>query len=429
MTTLAEFFEREAAADLQKLRALLASPAPDAPAIHRTVRTLRGSAQMAREERVFRAALALETAVKPIAKAGSVSLSEPLLGCVRASVDDLGVLIAGSDPSPDLDTRLRNSLERWHAAGVELPAPVLGRRTTADAAGGMREFRSYAAREIDGIADSLEEGMRALRLDPMDREALKAILRRQRALRGAARLDEIPVVAEILRAVEDLTRVVAKLDVPVKEEWFDVYRMAREGLVAAAPALSDDRDPQPSSALARLRHLRSELVARYGSGETVNPSAGEREGMGQAVHLADETAPTRAGRAPAPVTAPAPVGRSPVPVAAPAPASRSPAPLATPTPAGRPVGAAAARPVALAPAPRQTAAGEPRPSAPAPPGRPVTAAGEPPAVPIAMLEYRGEAALRHALTLRQDLEDAIRDDPDAREYLEELFDLIRLALA
>jgi hypothetical protein len=45
-----------------------------------------------------------------------------------------------------------------------------------------------------------------------------------------------------------------------------------------------------------------------------------------------------------------------------------------------------------------------------------------------MLEYRGEAALRRALTLQPGLEQAISDDPDAREQLEELFDLIRLAL-
>jgi hypothetical protein len=164
-------------------------------------------------------------------------------------------------------------------------------------------------------------------------------------------LEEIPVVAEILHAVEDLTRVIAKLDVGVKQEWFDIYRVAREGLATAIPALQDDRDPPASSALARLRHLRTELLARYGTGETVNPSAGPGEGL--------------------------------------APAHRS---------------------------------------APLPPLPPRLPPEEPAAVPIATLEYRGEAALRRALSLRQGLEEAIPDNPELREQLEELFDLVRLAL-
>jgi len=375
MTTLAEFFEREAGASLHQLWSLVVGPVPDAPALHRTARILRGSAQMAREERVYRAALALETALRPVTAGENGRWGDPLFSCVRAAVDDLAVLVEGSDPSPELDGRLRASLERWQAAGVELPAPVFGRRSGVDPAGGMREFRAYAAREVEGIAQALDDAIRALHADPMDREALKAILRRQRALHGAARLDEIPVVAEVLRAVEDLTRVVAKLNVGVKQEWLDVYRTAREGLTAAIPSLSDDRDPEPSTALARLRHLRAELLARYGAGEAVNPSASQREGMAQVQRLVPE------------------LGQGSAPKAVPA-AER---------------------------VPKRKSAGEARKESPQGPT-------ESPAVPITLLEYRGDAALRRALDLRPGLEGVVLDDPGAREQLEELFDLIRLAL-
>jgi len=396
MTTLAEFFEREAGASLQRLRALAGSSAPDRPAVHRAARTLRGSAQMAREERVYRAALALETALKPAAAgnaAGNGAWSEPLLGCVRAAIEDLAVLVEGSDPSPELDGRLRASLERWQAAGVELPAPAVGRRSTAETADGMREFRAYAAREVDGIAEALDQGMRALRVNPMDRDALKAILRRQRALRGAARLEEIPVVAEILRAVEDLSRVVAKLDVGVKQEWFDVYRAAREGLAAAIPALGDDRDPQPSSGLARLRHLRTELLGRYGTADGPGPGA-------PAAAASPVVGVSRGAMAPPAAMAPR---------AAPA----APAGAASPV-------------VGVSPAAMAPFAGAASPVVAASPARPATS--EPAPVPIAELEYHGQEALRRALTLRQGLEDALGDDPAARELLEELFDLIRLGL-
>lgn len=359
MTTLAEYFEREAGSSLERLRALTASSAPDLPAVHRAARALRGSAQMAREERVYRAALALEAAVRPGTSPADAGWTDGLLRCVRAAVADLAVLIEGSEPSPELDGRLRASLERWQEAGVELPGAAVGRRGAGEAAAGMREFRAYAARELDGISEALDEGMRALRLNPLDREAVKGILRRQRALRGAARLEEVPVVAEILRGLEDVTRVVVKLDMAVKDEWFEAFRLAREGLSAAIPALNDDRDPQPSGALARLRHLRAELLARYGPAE-----GGDR----------------------------------------PPPAPLRPTP--TPTPAARP----------LSPPP-----------AAAPRAAPQAPASDAP-VPIESLLYRGEAALRQALSLRQGLEDAVGSDPAAREQLEELFDLIRLAL-
>jgi hypothetical protein len=47
---------------------------------------------------------------------------------------------------------------------------------------------------------------------------------------------------------------------------------------------------------------------------------------------------------------------------------------------------------------------------------------------IGELVYRGPAALRRALELRPRLEQALREEPGARELLDELFDLIRLGL-
>ena len=47
-------------------------------------------------------------------------------------------------------------------------------------------FYEFAAREAAGIADTLDHGIQDLQTDPMDREPLTAILRRQRALLGSA---------------------------------------------------------------------------------------------------------------------------------------------------------------------------------------------------------------------------------------------------
>lgn len=371
MPTLSEYFETEARTYLARLRELVGEAPPDAEALHRTARALRGSAQMAREDRVYRAGLALESAARAVA-AASLSWTDELLGSARAAVDDLRALVERAEPDSALDSRLSGSLERWQSAGVELPAPALGQARETRVNSESMEFRTYAAQEVEGVADALDQGVRDLSADPMNREALKAILRRQRALLGAARLDDIPVVAEILRAVEDLTRVIAKLDIGVKQEWLDIYRVAREGLKGTIEPLRADQDPPPTHALARLRHLRAELMERYGAGEAVSAAAGHAEGLAQAQRVADEAS-------------------------------------------------AQARATVFATA-------RPEPPAPPAPAAAPAAAGTDGVVSVTELEYRGSDALRRALELRPALESALDGSRDHLDTLDELFDLIRLAL-
>lgn len=314
MPTLAEYFDTESRLYLERLQELVAAARPEPAALHRTARALRGTAQMAREERVYRGALALETAARGLV-GGQLEWTDELLAATRATVSDLGALVTRAETDSALDARLDESIERWRALGVPLPAAALGQPQAEPVAmaSGTAELRSWAAREVESIAEALEQGIADLSSDPMNRQALKAILRRQRALLGAARLEEIPVVAEILRAIEDLTRVIAKLDVGVKQEWLDVFRVARDGLASAIEPLRADRDPSATHSLARLRHLRAELLDRYGTGEAVS-AAGDHQELVQAQPApADGPAPG----APVPPGAAAPANpRSPVPPAA-----------------------------------------------------------------------------------------------------------------
>jgi hypothetical protein len=278
MTTLTEYFETEARDYLAQLDRDLERPRPDVAGLHRLSRALRGSAQMARDERVVRAAGVLEAAARALADE-RIRWSDELAACARATVADLRVLVDRRHPAASLDALAASAVARWRNAGIDVP--LAAPRAVPDApASANREFRAFAAREVAAIAEALDRGVQQLSAVPMDREPLKMILRRQRALLGAARLDEIPVVAEILRAIDDLTRVIAKLDVGVKREWLDIYRIAREGLRATIQPLQQDQDPKPSHALSRLRHMREELLERYGAGEVVS-AAHESAGLTQ----------------------------------------------------------------------------------------------------------------------------------------------------
>jgi chemotaxis protein histidine kinase CheA len=192
----------------------------------------------------------------------------------RATVEDLRALVDGGDPESAQEARVASVLDRWLGLGVALPERELaGPAVIAPAAvpeqkGAAETFRAFVAREVAAIAGVLSNGVDALMARPLDREPLKAILRRQRVLLGTARLDELPVIAEALRAVEDISRVIARLDVAIKDEWLDVFRSAREVMRAASAALERGEEPGHTNALSRLRTLHTELIERYGAAET-----------------------------------------------------------------------------------------------------------------------------------------------------------------
>jgi chemotaxis protein histidine kinase CheA len=485
MATLSEYFDTEARDWLVEIdRALSRRPAPDPAELLRAARALRGTAQMAREERVFGAAGALEAAARALASS-AVGWGDEFAGRAQQTLDDLRALVARQDDEESLDSRVVQTVTRWSEMGVRIAGPIATAADSAAGAGAAAEFREFAAREVSAIADALDSGVQQLAAEPMDREPLRMILRRQRALLGSARLDDIPVVAEILRAVEDLTRVIAKLDVGVKQEWLDIYRVAREGLKATVEPLYRNEDPEPSHALSRLRHMREELLERYGAGEAVS-AAHESGGLVQAAAVQEQPAPVplrhpddadasdadtsdadasdadtsddadasdaaqhdpdapdllaaaasaveRAAAAAAPVVsgvAGAVAGAA----QQAAGAAQQAAAAAQQTLAGAAQQAAGAAEQAVGAAEQAAGAAEQAVGA----AEQAAGAGEngagaaeqaqqPEVVPIEELEYRGDAALARAQELRGALDRVASHDPQARDAVDELFDLIRIA--
>jgi HPt (histidine-containing phosphotransfer) domain-containing protein len=432
MATLSEYFDTESRDRLAEIERALDRQPLDPGELHRAARALRGSAQMAREERVFRASSALEAAARSLA-ASALSFSDDVAGRARETIADLRALIEREEEDTQLEDRARSTVERWASMGVQVAAlsAAPAQQSSGD---GSSEFREFAAREVAGIADALDRGVQQLAAEPMDREQLRMILRRQRALLGAARLDEIPVVAEILRAVEDLTRVIAKLDVGVKQEWLDIYRVAREGLKATIEPLHRNEDPQPSHALSRLRHMREELLERYGTGEAVS-AAHENSGLVQAAPMTEP---------PAPVAMPEPdltsasddedggvleLGADDIVATADGAVDSdldddAPDLLAAAAGAMQRAAAAAAPVVASA----AGVAGAVSSVLGQVAERAADAAGaDVDAVPIQDLFYRGDAAVARADELRAAINRVAAHDPEARDAVEELFDLIRIA--
>ena len=237
--------------------------------VFRLARGLRGSAQLARETRVQEVAHMFEAAARAVVT-GAIEWTTEISERAAQTLEDLRALVSGGEDGDAAEARKRAAVERWRNAGVELPdmpAADVNRKPGGDAA--SRQFRDFAIHEITGIIAELESCIAQISADPHSRDSLKTVLRRQRALLGSARLDEISVVAETLRAIEDLARIIAKLGIAVKDEWAAALRAARDVLRGALVALEEGQDPTASPVLSKLRTMRNELLERYGSLESV----------------------------------------------------------------------------------------------------------------------------------------------------------------
>jgi chemotaxis protein histidine kinase CheA len=403
---------------------------------------------MAREQRIFDVVSAFETVTRSLA-GGGLAWSDQFAARARDTIADLRILLDRTEEDEQLDARVNDAAARWSntdsASAPGMPAVSLDI--------GTRELREFAAREAAGIADALDNGIRDLQADPMNREPLRTILRRQRALLGSARLDEIPVIAEILRAVEELTRVIAKLDVGVKQEWLDIYRVARDALQSTIAPLLRAEVPEPSKAVSRLRHMRAELLERYGTGDDDAGSADHAFAEPTLSHIeaprtplfaqdsAGATAPGGVAAAPAgamPSAPAAPAGATP---AAPAEfGSASTVPVASEVAHDARVpeddavlDLSAADEVAsdddavLDLSPADEATSDDDAVLDLSPADEV-ASGDASVLEIGALGYTREDALKRALELCESISHAVAHDPRARDALDELFDLIRIAL-
>jgi HPt (histidine-containing phosphotransfer) domain-containing protein len=457
MATVREFFLTEAREHLRRLDTLLDSGETAAPAeLQRLGRGLRGSAQMADAVVAQQGARLLEDVAKSLA-AGTLQWGGDVRERLQATVADLRALIEGDGSGEG--TRLAALLTRW----PDLAAP---RAEGRPAASNSAEFRAFARKEADGVLAELDRALGLLEREPLAREPLKALLRRQRVLLGSSQLDALPRLAEVLRSIHDVTRQIARLNVAVDGDWLAAYREAREALRRILPALGGAGEEQADPALARLRALRRSLLERFGEPDDTTPPAGATEDLPievlnffrtEAGALLDriERMDRELGTAPADrhpnlrreirtaftalrdtagtfgfpevartaESALAGAGTASLHLASLIPTLRAIVAREIPTSPGGTESAPAARPTA--PAAASPPASAPSRAAPRAAPQPAGADG---VVPIDELLYQGEAAIRRALELRPRIEGAVGSDPAAREAVEELFDLLQLGI-
>src|SRR3954464_932196 len=211
----ADFFALEAGECLDRLEHLVtAGEAPQGEEFLRLARVLRGSALMAGQSQIARAAAALETLARAH-RDHRLSWGAAMQEQVAQSVEEFRLLVRSSREWTETDTAralgLGRLLEGLTGSTPDISQSIAGSGTERQElhTGG----RAFVAREGALIASALDRAARSLRTSPSDREPLYNVIRRMQSLRGLAELGDLVPLPEILDGIElavgDLTRLFA----------------------------------------------------------------------------------------------------------------------------------------------------------------------------------------------------------------------------
>lgn len=207
----ADFFALEAGECLDRLEALLnREESPPADEFLRAARVLRGSALMASQQPIARAAAGMESVARAV-REGRREWDAAAREHLADAVEEFRLLLRRVREWGEADTARAAEL----GAGLEsLAGRPAGEADRRAAPGELNPgVRAFVAREGALIASALDRAARSLNTTPDDREPLYTVLRRMQSLRGLAELGDLVPLPEILDGIElaigDLTRLFA----------------------------------------------------------------------------------------------------------------------------------------------------------------------------------------------------------------------------
>src|SRR5712664_3910913 len=196
---MSDFFALEAGEYLDRLDALLQPPAPPAAEeLVRLARALRGSALMASQQAIARAAMGLEALARGVREGRRPWDAATKQIAIRA-VDDLKIFVRKAASWTDADTAKAEAL----AAQLEQMAGRPSAQVRAAEALGLDAgARAFVAREGAAIASALDRAAQALRANPLAHDPLQRILKALQPLRGLAALNDLPPLPDLLEGIE-----------------------------------------------------------------------------------------------------------------------------------------------------------------------------------------------------------------------------------
>src|SRR5438128_4180313 len=239
---MSDFFALEAGEYLERLDGLLAqSEHPSADELVRLARALRGSALMANQQAIARAAAGLESLARAVHDGRRSWDGQTKQLGVRA-VDDLKIFVRRAGAWTDADTA------KAEALGQELDQ-VAGRPSAqiraAEALGLDAGARAFIAREGAAIASALDRAAQALRANPLAHDPLQHVLRALQPLRGLAALADLPPLPDLLDGIERTIADLSRSGLEPPGNVAELFQTAATAIARSARDVAERGRPDP----------------------------------------------------------------------------------------------------------------------------------------------------------------------------------------
>src|SRR4051812_44795427 len=248
----ADFFALEAGECLDRLEQLVTGTMPPAAEeFLRMARVLRGSALMAGQAPIAKAAASLEALARTY-RSHSPNWDSATREQAAQAIEEFRLLVRHvrewSEGDTERASRLGRSLDSL--AGQQGPGDTPASPPPAAPAELNAGVRAFVAREGALIASALDRAARMLRASPAEREPLYNVIRKMQSLRGLAELGELAPLPDIMDGIElavgDLTRLFAPP--PGVDEVMDA---AAQALTRISRDVAERGRPDPEAEEAR----------------------------------------------------------------------------------------------------------------------------------------------------------------------------------
>src|SRR5438445_5875304 len=246
---MTDFFALEAGEYLDRLDGLLqASATPPADELVRLARALRGSALMASQQPIARAAMGFEALVRAL-REGRRQWDAATKQIATRAVDDVKIFVRNAGKWSDADSAKAEALaSQLEQVGGRPSAQV----RAAEAMGLDAGARAFGAREGAAIASALDRAGRAMRANPMAQDPLQQVLKALQPLRGLAALTDLPPLPDLLEGIEqaigEIGRTGGAPPAGVGDTIAELFQMAATSIAHAAREVAERGRPDPESA-------------------------------------------------------------------------------------------------------------------------------------------------------------------------------------
>ena len=242
---MSDFFALEAGDYLERLDGLLAkSDHPNADELVRLARALRGSALMANQQAIARAAAGLESLARAVREGRRPWDAQTTQLGVRA-VDDLKIFVRRAGSWTEADTA------KAEALGQELDQ-LAGRPSAqiraVEALGLDAGARAFVAREGAAIASALDRAAQALRASSPGPDPLQHVLRALQPLRGLAALADLPPLPDLLDGIERTIAELSRSGLEPPAHVAELFQTAATAIARAAREVAERGRPDPEAA-------------------------------------------------------------------------------------------------------------------------------------------------------------------------------------